>query len=62
MALGELTRQLADANVNVDLAYTTFGPAKIVIAADDLKSARRAPAGVSPCTGRDLAPPACTIG
>ena len=40
MALGELTRQLADANVNVDLAYTTFGPAKIVIATDDLKSAR----------------------
>jgi hypothetical protein len=40
MALGELTRQLADANVNVDLVYTTFGPAKIVIATDDLKSAR----------------------
>jgi hypothetical protein len=40
MALGELTRQLADANVNVDLAYTTFSPAKIVIATDDLKSAR----------------------
>ena len=40
MALGELTRQLADANVNVDLAYTAFAPAKIVIATDDLKSAR----------------------
>jgi hypothetical protein len=40
MALGELTRQLAGANVNVDLACTTFGPAKIVIAADDPKSAR----------------------
>ena len=40
MALGELTRQLADANVNVDLAYTTFGRVKIVIATDDLKSAR----------------------
>jgi hypothetical protein len=24
-AIGELRRQLADANVNVDLAYTTFG-------------------------------------
>ena len=40
MAVGELTRQLADANVNVDLAYTTFGGVKIVIATDDLKSAR----------------------
>jgi hypothetical protein len=39
-ALGELTRQLADANVNVELAYTTFERAKIVIATDDLKSAR----------------------
>ena len=41
-ALGELSRQLADANVNVDLAYTTFGRGKIVIATDDLKSARAA--------------------
>jgi hypothetical protein len=40
MALGELTRLLADANVNVDLAYTTFGRRKVVIATDDLKSAR----------------------
>ena len=40
MALGELTRQLAEANVNIDLAYTTFGHLKIVIATDDLKSAR----------------------
>ena len=42
MALGELTRQLADANVNVDLAYTTFGGIKIVIATDDLESAHTA--------------------
>jgi hypothetical protein len=42
MALGELTRQLADANVNVDLAYTTFGGMKVVIATDDLESARAA--------------------
>jgi hypothetical protein len=42
MALGELARQLADANVNVDLAYTTFGGVKIVIATDDLESARAA--------------------
>jgi hypothetical protein len=42
MALGELTRLLADANVNVDLAYTTFGGMKVVIATDDLESARAA--------------------
>ena len=42
LALGELTRQLADANVNVDLAYTAFGGVKIVIATDDLESARAA--------------------
>jgi hypothetical protein len=42
MALGEPTRQLADANVNVDLAYATFGGVKIVIATDDLESARAA--------------------
>jgi hypothetical protein len=41
--LGELTRQLAEANVNIDLAYTTFGGGvKIVIATDDLESARAA--------------------
>jgi len=39
-ALGELARRLADANVNVELAYTTFGGIKIVIATDDLHSAR----------------------
>ena len=35
-ALGELTRQFAEANVNIELAYTTFGGVKVVIAADDL--------------------------
>jgi hypothetical protein len=40
--LGELTRQLADANVNVELAYTTFGGVKIVVATDDMASARAA--------------------
>ena len=41
--LGELTRRLAAANVNIDLAYTTFGGGvKIVIATDDLDSARAA--------------------
>lgn len=40
--LGEVTRTLSDANVNIDLAYTTFGGVKLVIATDDLESARRA--------------------
>lgn len=40
--LGELTRLLADANVNIDLAYTTFGGVRIVIATDDLENARSA--------------------
>jgi hypothetical protein len=41
-SLGELMRELGDANVNVDLAYTTFGGVKIVIATDDLENARAA--------------------
>jgi hypothetical protein len=41
-SLGALARDLAEANVNVDLAYTTFGGVKIVIATDDLESARAA--------------------
>jgi hypothetical protein len=41
-SLGELARMLADANVNVDLAYTTFGASRVVIATDDLQSARSA--------------------
>jgi hypothetical protein len=41
--LGELARELAAANVNIDLAYTTFGGGvKIVIATDDIESAREA--------------------
>ncbi len=40
--LGELTRRLAGANVNIDLAYTTFGGVKLVIATDDMSSARAA--------------------
>ena len=40
MALGELSRQLAGADVNVELACSTVGGVKIVIATDDLKSAR----------------------
>jgi len=38
--LGELTRQLAKANVNIDLAYPTFGGVHLVIATEDLKAAR----------------------
>jgi hypothetical protein len=40
--LGELARTLAEASVNIELAYTTFGGIKIVIATDDLESARAA--------------------
>jgi hypothetical protein len=40
--LGELARMLGEANVNIELAYTTFGGVKLVIATDDLDSARDA--------------------
>jgi hypothetical protein len=40
--LGELARTLGDANVNIELAYTTFGGIKLVIATDDMESARAA--------------------
>jgi hypothetical protein len=39
--LGELARSLAEASVNIELAYTTFG-VKLVIATDDIDSARTA--------------------
>jgi hypothetical protein len=38
-SLGELARELADAGVNIELLYTTFGGVKVVIATDDLESA-----------------------
>jgi hypothetical protein len=38
--LGGLARELGDANVNIELAYTTFGGVKLVVATDDLDSAR----------------------
>jgi hypothetical protein len=41
-SLGELARELAEANVNIDLAYTTFGGVRLVIATDDLDNARAA--------------------
>jgi hypothetical protein len=40
--LGELARRLGEANVNIELAYTTFGGVKLVVATDDLDSAREA--------------------
>jgi hypothetical protein len=40
--LGELARTLGDASVNIELAYTTFGGIKLVIATDDMESARAA--------------------
>ena len=40
--LGEVARNLAEANVNIELAYTTFGGVKLVIVTDDLDAARAA--------------------
>jgi hypothetical protein len=39
---GELARELGDAGVNIELAYTTYGGVKLVIATDDLDAARAA--------------------
>jgi hypothetical protein len=41
-SLGELARELTRAGVNIELLYTTFGGVKLVIATDDLDSARAA--------------------
>jgi hypothetical protein len=41
-SLGELARELAEANVNVELAYPTFKREQLVIATDDMQSARDA--------------------
>jgi hypothetical protein len=41
-SLGGLARALGDSGVNIELAYTTFGGIKVVIATDDLESAREA--------------------
>ena len=40
--LGEMARELAAANVNIELAYSTFGGTRLVIATDDLENARAA--------------------
>jgi hypothetical protein len=39
-SLGEVARALGDANVNIEFAYTTFGGVKLVVATDDMDSAR----------------------
>jgi hypothetical protein len=41
-SLGGLARALGEANVNIEFAYTTFGAVKLVVATDDLGSARAA--------------------
>jgi hypothetical protein len=40
--LGELARGLGEANVNIEFVYTTFGGIKLVVATDDMDSARAA--------------------
>ena len=40
--LGEMALELATANVNIELAYSAFGGAQLVIATDDLDNARAA--------------------
>lgn len=39
-AMGEMARRLADAGVNIDLAYTTFGGVRLVFGTDDMRVAR----------------------
>ena len=41
-SLGELARELAEASVNIELMYTTFGGVNVVIATDDLENAQAA--------------------
>jgi hypothetical protein len=41
-SIGELARELAEAGVNIELLYTTYGGVKLVIATDDMESARAA--------------------
>jgi len=40
--LGELARELAEASVNIELAYAAYGGVRLVIATDDLDNARAA--------------------
>jgi hypothetical protein len=40
--IGELARRMADAGVNIELAYTTFGGVSVVLGVDDLGKAQAA--------------------
>ena len=40
--LGEMARELAEAGVNIELAYAAYGGVRIVIATDDIENARAA--------------------
>ena len=40
--MGEVARKVADAGVNIALAYSTFGGVKLVLGVDDLEKARAA--------------------
>lgn len=40
--LAEVTGRLAETNVNIELAYSTFGGVRLVVVTDDLASARAA--------------------
>jgi hypothetical protein len=41
-AMGEIARDLADAGVNIDVAYTIFTGVRLVILTEDVEAARRA--------------------
>jgi hypothetical protein len=41
-AMSEVARNLADAGVNIELAYTTFGGVRLVLGVDDLEKTRAA--------------------
>jgi hypothetical protein len=40
--MGDIARRVADAGVNIELAYTTFGRVRLVLGVDDLEKARAA--------------------
>jgi hypothetical protein len=40
--MGEVARRIGEAGVNIELAYTNFGAARLVLGVDDLDRARAA--------------------
>lgn len=40
--MGEVTRKLGDAGVNVEFAYTTFGGVRLVVGVDDFQNGQAA--------------------